>query len=343
VVLACASGCYHGTRARDAADDVGDTESGPGSADATESDGDGSDDDDDSDPLISECRRPSYEVFQRLSPTCAGCHDEGTTVPLAADFPSFEQLVIYNEDLVQFGRPDESVLLTMLAGEAPPPLEQMPPGAVSFAELAERGATEIAMDELAAWIEDLEPCDVPGGDLSPRFVRRAGAEQIRASLMDQLDLTLADVEHASRFPIDDPSFPELPSGHNSSRSAEARWQALGGPNFLQGDVRNNDFGPLFIQALGPTAQAYCRSSITLGRDALFRHASRDSDSSQDEAAIRDNIRFLFLKMLGIDADDEEVDAMYRAVYLPYESAQDSTTAWVAVCAAFVRHPLWVSY
>jgi hypothetical protein len=35
--------------------------------------------------------------------------------------------------------------------------------------------------------------------------------------------------------------------------------------------------------------------------------------------------------------------MYEAVYLPYEAAEDSTTAWVAVCAAFVRHPLWVTY
>ena len=48
--------------------------------------------------------------------------------------------------------------------------------------------------------------------------------------MDQLDLTLADVEHVSRFPIDDPTFPAFVGGHNSRGNAQARWQALGGPN-----------------------------------------------------------------------------------------------------------------
>ena len=341
--LACATGCYRGLDANGGGGEPTVGEAGSDAGEATDGDGDGTDTDPDSDPLISECRKPTYEVFERLAPTCVGCHDEGTTVPLAADFVSFEQLVVYNTDLVAFGRPEESPLLDMLEGTAPPPLEQMPPGAVSFAELADLGATEIGMDELARWIEDLEPCDVPGGSQSPRFARRVEVEQIHAALMDQLDLDLADVEHASRFPIDDPTFPALSEGHNSRRAAVARWQALGGPSLLEGDARNSDFGPLFIQTLGPTAQAWCRRSIVLGRDALFRHIGSDSDSATDEAAIRENIRFLFLKMLGVVADDEDVDAMYRSVYVPYESAEDSTTAWVAVCAAFVRHPLWVTY
>ena len=341
VALACASGCYRGADARATADDA--TQGDAGTEDGTASEGGASDGDDDSDPLISECRRPTYEVFERLAPTCAGCHDEGTSVPLAADFVSFEQLVVYNTDLIAFGRPDDSLLLDMLEGIAAPPLEQMPPGAVSFAELDELGATDIGMDELARWIEELEPCDVPGGGQSPRFARRVEVEQIHAALMDQLDLTLADVEHVSRFPIDDPTFPAFVGGHNSRGNAQARWQALGGPNPLVGDVRNSDFGPLFLQTLGPTAQAWCRRSITLGRDALFRHTSADSNSETDAAAIRDNIRFLFLKMLGVVASDDDVDAMYDAVYLPYEATEGSTTAWVAVCSAFVRHPLWVTY
>ena len=134
VALACASGCYRGADARATADDA--TQGDAGTEDGTASDGGASDGDDDSDPLISECRRPTYEVFERLAPTCAGCHDEGTSVPLAADFVSFEQLVVYNTDLIAFGRPDDSLLLDMLEGIAAPPLEQMPPGAASWTSSA---------------------------------------------------------------------------------------------------------------------------------------------------------------------------------------------------------------
>ncbi len=342
VALALLSGCYSGVDARATADDAS---VGEANAETTDTASDTADTDDTGgtvDPQISECRQPTHEIFQRLAPTCVGCHDEGTTVPLAADFVSFEQLVVYNTDLITFGEPERSPLLDMLAGTAAPPLEQMPPVAVSFAELAELGATEIGMDELARWIEDLEPCDTPGGSQSPRFARRVSVEQIHAALMDQLDLTLDDVEHGSRLPLDDPSFPAFVSGHNSRAGAQARWRALGGPDYLAGDGRNSDFGPLFIQTVGPIAQTWCRRSIVLGRDALFRHVGPDSRSETDEAAIRDNIRFLFLEMLGMVATDEDVDAMYRSVYLPYESAEDSRTAWVAVCSAFVRHPLWLT-
>lgn len=342
LIPAFSNGCYHGIEPFSDGTESGD---GPMGTDGAQTQGDGGDgpDQDDSDPLISECRRPTYEVFQRLAPSCVGCHQEGTNVPLAADLRSFEQLVAYNAELVVAGQPEDSALLDMLRGQAPPPLTQMPPGAVTFAELAERGDAEITMDELEAWITDLEPCDLPGGGGSEQFARRKKAEHIVAALMDQLDLTLQDVEHSSRFPVDDPSFPELPSGHNSRAGAQARWEALGGPDYLRGNRRVDDVTPLFLETLGPTAQAWCRQSITLGRDALFRHVGPGSDSAQDEPAIRDNIRFLFLKMLGVDATDEDVEAMFRDVYLPYEAAQDSTTAWVAVCAAFVRHPLWMTY
>lgn len=302
--LAVLPGCYRGVDAApDESDGDGDGEGEGGSADAD--DGSADDDGPASDPLISECRRPTYEVYRALEPSCAGCHGEGTSVPLMADFVAFEQLVVYDESLVVPGDPAASRLLAMMRGEGPPPLTQMPPGALDFEELEAEGRTEIGLSDLEAWISALEPCEVPGGLGSPRFARRVRVEQVRATLLAQLDLTLADVEHATRYPLDDPTFPALPSGHNSSGAAHARWKALGGPDTLLGSLRTTEWSPQFIQTIGPMAQAWCRRSITLGRTALLRHASADSDSATQAAAIEANIAYLYLHMLGVVATDEE--------------------------------------
>jgi len=338
LALAVAPACYHGLdRAQADADASGD------GADAADDDAASSGDDGESvDPLISECRRPSYEVFLALEPSCAGCHGEGTSVPLMQDFVAFEQLVVTDETLVVRGDPEASRLLAMLRGDGPPPLSQMPPGARSFADLEADGEADIGLAELATWIEELEPCDRPGGGGSPRFARRVGVEQVRAMLFAQLGLSLADVQHVSRFPIDDPTFPTLGSGDNSSADAEARWRALGGPDLLRGDIRSADWNPLFIQTIGPMAQAWCRRAIDLDMSPLFRHATPDSDSSVDAEAIRSNIEYLHLHMLGVVASEADVEAMYEGVYREYEASADARTAWTAVCAALVRDPLWQS-
>jgi hypothetical protein len=337
--LAALPACYHGLdRAQADADASGD------GADAADDDAaESGDDGPSSDPLISECRRPSYEVFLALEPSCAGCHGEGTSVPLMQDFVAFEQLVITDPSLVVRGDPDASRLLAMLRGEGPPPLSQMPPGARNFADLEADGETDIGLAELATWIEALEPCDMPTGGGSPRFARRVGAEHARAMLFAQLGLTLADVQHVSRYPIDDPTFPALASGDNSRADAEARWRALGGPALLTGDIRSSDWNPLFLQTIGPMAQSWCRQAIDRDSPLLLRHASGDSDSAVDAAAIRANIEYLHLHMLGAVASDADVDAMYEGVYRKYESSADARTAWTAVCAALVRDPAWLSF
>ncbi len=337
--LALATACYHGLDGSKADGDAS-VDGGEGADDAAES-GSG-DDGPGMDPLISECRRPSWEVYLALEPSCAGCHGEGTSVPLMQDFVAFEQLVVYDDTLVVPGDPDASRLLAMLVGEGPPPLSQMPPGTKSFADLEGEGLTGIGMDELREWIGELEPCDRPGGGGSPRFARRVAVEQIRAMLFAQLDLTLADVEHVTYFPLDDPTFPTLGSGHNSRDEAEARWRALGGPDLLRGDVRNADWSPLFLQTIGPMAQVWCRRAVSAESPALFRHASPSSDSATERADIEANIAYLHLHMLGVVATDEDVAAMMDDVYLPYESSAGSTTAWTAVCATLVRDPLWLS-
>ena len=333
------TGCGCGNGGGGAGEEDGtDTDAG----DAGDDDDDDSDDGDDDDgpPGVSECRQPTLLVYDGLRRSCVGCHDEGTNLPLAADFVSFEQLVAYNTGLVVPGDPDDSPLIAMLVGNAPPPLDQMPPGAVSFAELSDMGETDITLEEVEDWIADLEPCDIPGGDLSPRYARRVGAEHIERMLQAQLDLTEDETEHVSRFPIDDPVFGYMTRAFNSSGDAWARWAALGGPDYLRGTARNDGWSPLFLQTIGPTAQAWCDQSIDFGRDALFPVAGPDAT---DEASVRANIDALYLDLLGVQATQDDVDAMYEDVYLHYAQTESHPLAMKAVCSAFIRHPLWLTY
>lgn len=335
------AGCGCGEGGGGANDGDGTDTDPAGDADDDDDDDESDDgDDDDGPPGVSECRQPTLVVYDGMRRSCVGCHDEGTNLPLAADFASFEHLVAYNSGLVVPGSPQDSPLIAMLEGNAPPPLDQMPPGAVSFAELSEMGETDITLAEIEDWIADLEPCDVPGGDLSPRYARRVGAEHIERMLQAQLDLVDDDTEHVSRYPVDDPVFGYMTGAFNSSGDAWARWAALGGPDYLRGTARNDDWSPLFIQAIGPMAQAWCGRSIDLGRDALFPAAAADAT---DEASVRANIEALYLDLLGIEATQDDVDAMYEDVYQHYAQTESHAVAMKAVCAAFIRHPLWLTY
>lgn len=337
-----AAACNDGTASNGNDDDTtaGDdaTPGDDSSADGNGSDGVPGDDE----PGVDACRQPSYDVYAGLLRTCEGCHGAGTNFPAFADFAAFESLIVGDTSVVTPGDPDASTLMQLLAGTAAPPLRQMPPGANSFAALEEDGLTDIGIDAVRDWIADLEPCDTPTGGGSPQFVRRVDAEHIVRMLYAQLDLALPDVLDPSRFPVDDPTFGALTSADNSERAANARWMALGGPDYLRGQQRQISWSPLFVQTVGPMAQAWCRRSIQLDRDALLRHVGSDSDSTTDSTAIRANIRYLYLRLLGIEATDAEVAETYDTVYLHYEATADAPTAWTAVCAALVRDPLWLS-
>lgn len=336
LLAACNDG--HATASADdtsAAADAGDVGEGTSAAD-----GGSSDDGPHSDPPgVDACNEESYAIYVALAKSCDGCHGEGTNFPAFASFESFESLIVADASLVVPGDADASELLALLAGEADPPLRQMPPGASSFVDLEADGMTDVGMDELRAWIDGIAPCDPPSDPGSPRFARRVEAEHVRAMLFAQLGLTLADVAHVSYFPIDDPTFGTMTPADNSNRDAEARWAALGGPNLLTGNLRVSAWSPLFLQTVGPMGQAWCRRSIQLDRDALFRDASVDTT---DVGAIKANIAYLHLRMLGVVASSAEVDAMYDGVYRHYADTEDTATAWTAVCSALVRDPLWLT-
>lgn len=314
-----------------AGEDVGASDDAPDDA------SDDDDDDDDGPAGVSECRRPTLAVYEGLRTSCVGCHGDGTNAPIFASLANFERRVAYSLDAVVPGDPEGSLLVAMLQGNAPPPLDQMPPGAVSFAEMSARDETDITLEDVEEWIRTLEPCSVPAPGLSPQYARRVTAEHIHNMLAAQLDLPPDD---PSFFPIDDPVFGVLTTAFNSAESAWARWAGLGGPDALRGTKRINTWSPLFIQTLGPTAQAWCGRSIALGKDALFPAAAADAS---DEASVRHNIEALYLDMLGVVATEDEIESMYRVVYDNYLATEGHDVAMKAVCAAFIRHPLWLTY
>ena len=55
-----------------------------------------------------------------------------------------------------------------------------------------------------------------------------------------------------------------------------------------------------------------------------------------------NLRALYLRMLGQPPSDAEAKELYEQVYVPLE-AQNTRLAWIGVCAALIRHPLWITY
>lgn len=329
-----------GQAEEDGGSDGEDDADGDGDSGDSDAGSDDADDGDDGPPQVSACRQPTLAVYDGLRRSCVGCHDEGTNSPIFGDFAAFERLVAYNTGLVVPGDPGASLLVEMLEGNAPPPLDQMPPGAVSFAEMSELGETDLTLGEVEAWIEDVEPCEIPSGDLSPRYARRVSAEHIHHMMSTQLQLSTQDVEHVSRFPVDDPVFGYMTTANNSSGEAWARWAALGGPDYLRGAARNSGWSPLFIQTVGPMAQAWCGRSIELGRDALFPAAG---PGATDETSVRANIEDLYLDLLGVVASASDVDAMYQDVYLHYATTETHEVAMKAVCSAFMRHPLWLTY
>ncbi len=299
------------------------------------------------------CRMPTYEVYSGLQPVCSACHGEGTSLPAFAGLPSFERLIAYNPRFVAPADPDGSHLVALLEGRASGAFTQMPLGEKTYAELVAEGAASLPVEDVRTWVRELEVCDVPAEE-PPTLARRLSVEQIRASLYAQLGLSDQDFfssgyggrrntqEFALRATHEAPGL-EGPTSR-SGRTLRSNWEGLGGPNFFEARARVDDPSPLFFQNLVPLSQEYCRVSVGKeGNDALFRFATRTSTSAQDLAAIRQNVEYLYLRMLGVVATDADVDRMLTTVFTPVEAREGSETAWVAVCSAFIRDPRWVTY
>jgi hypothetical protein len=294
-----------------------------------------------------------------LEPTCIACHGTGASKPFFASLRSFEDLLVYDPFYVTPGDPGGSRLMALLEGRATGAFTQMPLGGEPFATRADRGETAIDMAALRDWITTLPPRGASDTEPDAESIatRPIRAEEILRTLADQvgLDFETDFVQSVSRnfdsptivlqgpFPARSPDA-VFDLHYGADAVAEERFTNLGGPSWLGGVIRRKEMNPGFTLTLSQLSQAWCSYAIVdLDRTALFRHAGADDPSSTHEAEIKENLAYVHLRMLGEVATAAEIDRLYDSLFLPYESADSPRTAWVAVCSAMVRHPLWMTF
>jgi hypothetical protein len=294
----------------------------------------------------------NQDVYERLYPTCVGCHPAQASLPSFSTLQNFEALIVYNENFVIPGDAEASELVALLEGRGTGQYDKMPIGEQSFLDLERLGLTDITVAEVREWINALQ--GGPGAfEDGSSFVQRLSARQIQRTLYQQLGLQDGDWFNVDgeaigghprdKFPMRDPI--AIPGSHpNSGFVAEGRWAALGGSDYHVARLSNRELAPTFALTLIGVAQSWCRLSFDKpGNDALFRHAIRTDTSESNPDAIQRNIAYLWLRMLGAVSTDEDVREIYEEVFLVYEERSGVRTAWVAVCSTLIRDPLWGTY
>jgi len=293
-----------------------------------------------------------------LAPACEGCHVNGNK-PIFASLAAFESGLVYNEKYVKRGDPANSLLVQMLKGNAPGSYPQMPPGQ-PYDDLVASGRVTMTIAQVEDWIRDLpeptEQLDVP----SPAEfrVRRLSAEEMVVSLMDQLGLTLEDFVSTSTPDWRDRAYvvnwnkffvwpgdwaPGISGEYVSDLRAIERYEGLGGGNSLTYRKKDAVFGPSAGQTLVQMSQAWCGRAVDKTNNAaVLRYVTLADNSTKSPDLVKKNLRNLYLRMLGQSPSDAELTALFEQVYLPLEK-QSTRLAWVGVCAALVRHPLWITY
>ncbi|WP_240360361.1 hypothetical protein [Pyxidicoccus caerfyrddinensis] len=298
------------------------------------------------------------EIRLALAPACEGCHLTGNK-PFFASLAAFESGLVYNEKYVKRGDPGNSMLVQLLEGAAPGSYPQMPPGQ-PYSELVASGRVTLTIEQVEAWIRDLP---APPGQLetpSPEefTVRRLSAEEMVVSLMDQLRLTLEDfvstsdpnwrnkayvVNGGKLFVWPGDRAPGISNEYVSDSRSIERFEALGGGNSLLYRKRDVGFGPSAAQTLVQMSQAWCARAVDKKNNpAVLRHVTLADTSTRNPDAVQKNLGALYLRMLGQPPSEAEAKALYEQVYLPLE-AQNTRLAWIGVCAALIRHPLWITY
>jgi hypothetical protein len=296
-------------------------------------------------PDLPECAGESWAVYEGLAPHCSGCHSDGANMPFMATFSAFSSLLLGDSRLVAPGDPEGSRLIALLEGRADGSLPQMPIGSSSYAELDAAGATALGMDEIRAWISELQPCAYDGGE-APPLARRLRTHQLWAALERLLGLERADYltrpPNAS-YPLYPPDAVDEPGRPDTRSSSHQRWLAMGGEDRLTASEASDEITPAMIQHVVAMSQVWCRRAVVKpGNTLLFQHGSPEV-GSEDRETVLANIRYLFLHLLGVEATDAEVEMLYRDVFAFYEARESSTIAWVGVCAALIRDPLFLTY
>lgn len=286
-----------------------------------------------------ECTTPA--VYEALSSSCAGCHAANTNKPYFASQQAFEALLASKTKWVVPKKPDEGLLLPLLAGTAPGTLSQMPPGASTdtFSAMADRGETKISMQNLRCWIEGLDPATLAtsaGGPLP--IARRLSAEQLLTTLEAQLGISAASGA-AGDFGL---SLPDATPSTDVYGWRDDNYEALGGSHWLNNRRRNDAVNPVFTQTFVNTSQVYCRSAVNLpsATNKVLKHATVADTSAAAGAKIRENISYLGRHLLATRFTEADVTA-YFELFQSYEP--NRALGWTAVCAAMLQDPLWLTY
>jgi len=312
-----------------------------------------------------QARLSTNDVFRALVPTCEGCHGAGSSIPSFSSLAAFENLVVYNPDIVTVGSPDASELVRLLEGTSSTG-RQMPPN-IRFSDLASRGQTGLTMVQIRGWISALEPTsgDRVTAARDAVTLRRKTAEQAMETLADQLGLTENDFFRGAGGTPNEPYLRALDPDNYPVRSPDATgiitdyseglahqlFISLGGPNLLKNRKRNKDLNPVFLQTWIALSQAWCRTSVEKQNSVLFQEASLDdsSDTPTGRERIRNNISYLYLRMLGDDPTEQEADELLNNIFLHYlpptgqPPSERNKVPWTAVCAALAQDPLWLTY
>jgi hypothetical protein len=287
-----------------------------------------------------------------LAPTCAGCHSEGDNGYFAS-LTAFESLLVRDARLVRPGQPEESDLVLLLEGRRTgSSLTQMPISGDPFAAMAARGETDISMDEIRAWITDLE---APGADPRPlataRTVQRIGAVHVEHGLRELLGLTHEDFfTVASSYGVpeamgrsEDDFYVRSPDRTPATWGTVSRFLMLGGGSAIASKQEERAVTTSFVQTLVPIAQSWCGIAVRkIGNAALFDVATPETGIA-DRAAVRAQIADWHLLFRAQRATDAEVDDIVDTVFAPIEAEAGPSTAWIGTCSHFIRHPLFVFY
>lgn len=292
-----------------------------------------------------------------LEKACAGCHTNGSR-PFFGSLEAFENGLVWNPSYVKPGDPDNSLFIQLLEGRGSGTYKSMPTN-TSYAQAITDGRATLSIDQLKQWIRELPP--VATGAVAPSAeaftVRRLTAEEMVSSLLDQLGLTVEDFIDTSRptwrdepytfrggrlgvWPVD--LAPGISGQYVSDARSGERFLALGGPNTLLLRGRDVTLAPSAMQTLVQVSQAWCGIAIDKpGNKAVLKTVTLADRSATKSIEIKDNIRALHLRMLGVPALDADVDAVF-GLYVKYEAA-NPRAGWISVCASFVRHPQWLTF
>lgn len=280
----------------------------------------------------------------RLGTTCAPCHGEGASRPFFASLTAFEDLLAYDPRYVTRGDPDASQLVALLEGRGTGAYMQMPLGAESFSAIAARGATDITMDEVRAWITELSPPDPArsGPDPDAPAIRRLSADEI----INALEVALGQEPNAGEPPLlrvngPTPLAPDSPEGLGyGDVDRKQTYLMLGGPAYLQQRMPEPTWSPSSLLTLTQIAQGACAAAVDARAEAIFVHATPSDALPDAEAAIRENVAYLHERFLHEEPSDEAVDALMTRVFAPAARPRDG---WVQVCTALARDPLFITF